>query len=78
MPQTPKVQQEPEKILAVVAPTDRVQTYVRNLVPDKTRKPLANWTWVRLGNTMGRLTNNNRMECRQEERPNNHDDSTLD
>ena len=44
----------------------------------KARKPLANWTWVRLGNTMGRLTNNNRMECRQGQRPNNHADRTLD
>ena len=65
MPQTPLVQQEPEKILAVVVPTDRVQTYEGNLAPGKTRKPLANWTWVRLGDTMGRLTNNYRMECRQ-------------
>ena len=78
MPQTPLVQQEPEKILAVVLSTDRVQTYEGNLAPGKTRKPLANWTWVRLGNTMGRLTNNNRMEHGQEQRPNNHDDRTLD
>ena len=77
-PQTPPVQQEPEEILAVVAPTDRVQTYKGNMGPGKTRKPLANWTWVRKGNTMGRLTNNNRMEHRQGWRPNNHDDRTLD
>ena len=51
-PQTPPVQQELGKILAVVAPTDKVQTYKGNLVPGKNRKHLANWTWVRLGDTM--------------------------
>ena len=65
MPQTPLVQKEPEKTLAVVAPTDRVQTYKGNLAPGKTSKPLANWTWVRLGDAMGRLTNNDRTEHRQ-------------
>ena len=43
--------QEPiaERILMVVAPTDRVQTYEGNLAPSKSRKGLANCTWVRLG-----------------------------
>ena len=48
------------------------------MAPGKARKPLANWTWVRLGDTLGRLTNNNRAEHRQGQRPNNHDDRTLD
>ena len=78
IPQTPPVQQEPEKNLAVVASTDRVEANKGNVAPGKTRKPLANWTWVRLGDTMGRLTNNNRIECRQGQRPNNYDDRTLD
>ena len=48
------------------------------MAPGKARKPLANWTWVRLGDTLGRLTNNNRTECTQGQRPNNHNDRTLD
>ena len=60
----------------MVAPTDRVQTYERNFAPGKTRKPLANWTLVGLGDTMGRLTNNNKMEHRQGQRSNNYDDRT--
>ena len=60
IPQTPPVHQEPvERNLAVVAPTDRVQTYEGSLAPSTSRKDLANWSWVRLGNTRARLTNNN-------------------
>ena len=44
-----------ERNLTVVAPTDKVQTYEGNLAPSKSRKDLANWTWVRLGNTRSRL-----------------------
>ena len=61
-----------------MAPNDRVQTYEGNLVPSKSRKDLANWTWVRLDNTGARLTNNNnnnRMDQRQWQR---HDDNTGD
>ena len=57
-----------ERNLSVVAPTDRVQTYEGNLAPSKSRKDLANWSWVR-------LTNNNRMEQRQWQRPNNNTDN---
>ena len=44
IPQAPPVHQEPtvERNLAVVAPTDRVQTYEGNLAPSKSRKDLAN------------------------------------
>ena len=62
--QTPPVLQEPEKNFAIVAPTDRIQIYEGDLALGNARKPLVNWTWVRLGDTMGRLTNNNRTECR--------------
>ena len=53
---------------------------MKGLVPSKSRKDLANWSWVRLGNTRARLTNNNdRMEQRQWQRPDdNSDDRTLD
>ena len=68
-----------ERNLAAAAPTDRVLTYEGNLAPSKCRKDLANWTWVGLGNTRTRLTNNNRMEQRQWQRPNdNTDDRSLD
>ena len=73
--------QEPivERNLAVIAPTDRVQTCEGNLAPHKSRKDLANWSWVRQGNTRARLTNNNRMEQRQWQRPNdNTNDRALD
>ena len=42
--QTPPVQQEPERNLAVVVPTDRIQTYEGDPAPTRPRKPLANWT----------------------------------
>ena len=51
-----------ERSSAVVIPTDRVQTYQGDLAPCKSRKDLANWTWVRLGNTRAKLTNNDRTE----------------
>ena len=58
---------------------DRVQTYDGNLAPSKSRKDLANWSWVRLGNTRARLTINNRTEQGQWQRPiDNTDDRTLD
>ena len=60
--------------LAVVVPTDRVQTYQGDLAPSKSRKDLANWTWDRLGNTRAKHTNNNRTEQRQWQRP---DDNTA-
>ena len=49
-------------------------------MPSKSRKDLANWTMVRLGNTRAKLTNNNdRTEQRQCQRPNNNtDNKTLD
>ena len=58
IPQTPPVQQEPERNLVVVAPTDRIQTY-EGLAPARARKPLANWTWVSLDNRWSRFNNNN-------------------
>ena len=81
--QAPPVNQEPtvERNLAIVAPINRVQTYEGNLAQIKSRKDLANWSWVTLGNTRTRLTNNNsnRMEQRQWQRPDdNTDDMTLD
>ena len=85
IPQAPPLlnnnNQEPtvERNLTVVAPTDRVQTDEGNLAPSKSKKDLANWSWVRLGNTRARLTNNNRAEQRQRQRCNdNTDDRTLD
>ena len=73
--------QEPnaDRNLAVVVPTDKVQTYQGDLAPSKSREDLVNWTWVRLGNTRAKLTNNDRMEQRQWQRPNNNTDNrTLD
>ena len=70
-----------ERNLAIVAPTNRVQTYEGDLVPSKSRKDLANWSWVRLGNTRPMIinNNNNRTEQRQWQRPNsNTDDRALD
>ena len=80
MPQTPPVLQEPEKNLAIVAPTDRIQTYKGNLAPSTIRKDLANWSWVRLSNTSTRLTinSNNRQEHRWHRPNNNTGDRTLD
>ena len=77
MPQVPSVHQEPtvERNLAIVTPTDRVQTYEGNQAPSKSRKDLANWSWVRLGNTRARLTNNNRTEQRQWQRPDDNNDN---
>ena len=60
--QAPLVQQEPvERNLGIVSPTDRVQTYEGDIEisPSTSRKDLANWSWVRLGNTRARLTNHN-------------------
>ena len=67
LPQAPPVHPEPtlERNLAVVVHTDKVQMYEGNLAPSKSKKDLANWSWVRLGNTRARLTNNNRTEQRQ-------------
>ena len=68
-----------ERKLVIVGPTDRVQTYEGNQAPSKSRKDLANWSLVRLGNTKARLTKNNRTEQRQWQRPDdNNDDRTLD
>ena len=82
IPEAPPVHQEPtlERNLAIVTLTDRIQTCEGNLAPSKSRKDLANWSWVRLGNTRARLTNNNnRIEQRQWQRPDdNNDDQTLD
>ena len=59
----------------IVAPTDRIQTNEGNLAPGIPRKDLANWTWVRLGSTKARLTNNNsRLDQRQNQRPDDNDD----
>ena len=60
--QTPHAQQEPERNLAVVAPTDRIvhtdriQTYEGELAPTRPRKPLANCTSVSLENNPNRPT----------------------
>ena len=66
--------QEPnaDRNLAVLVLTDRVQTYQGDLGPSKSRKDLANWTWIRLENTRAKLTNNDRMEQRQWQRPNDN------
>ena len=81
IPLAPLVHQEPtvERNLAIVTSTDGVQMYEGNLAPSKSRKDLANWSWVRLGNTRARFTNNNGMEQRQWQIPdNNTDDNMLD
>ena len=73
--------QEPiaERNPAVTIPTDRVQTYEGDLAPCKSRKDLANWTWVRVGSIRAKLTNSDRPEQRQWQRPNdNTDNKTLD
>ena len=80
IPKAQPVHQEPtvERNIAIVAPKDRVQTYEGNLGPSESRKDLANWSLVRLGNTRARLMNsNNRTEQRQWQRPDDNDDRTL-
>ena len=69
-----------DRNLAIVTPTDRVQSYEGNLAPGIARKDSANWTWVRVESTRARLTNNNsRPHQRQSQRPDdNNDDRTLD
>ena len=68
-----------ERNLAVVASMGRVQTYEGNLAPSKSRKDLVNCSWVRLVNTTAILNNNDRMEQRQWQRPNdNTEDRALD
>ena len=58
----PPMKLEPERNLAVFAPTDRivhtdrVQTYERNLAPTRPRNSLANWSWVDLENNPNRPT----------------------
>ena len=60
--QTPPMQQEPDRNLAVVAPmdrivhTDRFQTYEGDQTPTRPRNSLANWTCVGLGNNPNRPT----------------------
>ena len=60
--QTPPMQQEQDRNLAVVAPTDRivhmdrVQTCEGDLTPSRPRNSLANWSWVGLGNNPNRPT----------------------
>ena len=44
-----------ERSSAVMAPINRSQTYPAVLPPCKSRKELANWTWVRLGNPRPKL-----------------------
>ena len=92
IPQTPPVQQEPERNLEVVAPTDRIQTNEGDLAPARARKPLANWTWVSLGNNPNRTTeneimreqsqwhilNDNNTENRPGQRHNDYDNRTSD
>ena len=76
----PPVHQEPiDRNLAIVAPTNRVQTYEGNLALSTTRKDLANWSWVRLSNTTTKLTynNNNKMEQRWKRPDDNTDDRSL-
>ena len=79
--QAPPVHQEPvDRKLAIVTPSDKVQTYEGNIAPSTSRKDLANWSWVRPSNTTARLTNknNNRMEQRWQRPDDNTDDRTLD
>ena len=59
-----------------MAPINRQQTYPAVLPPSKSRKELANWTWVRLGNTRPKINN---IEQRHWQRQNgNLDNRTLD
>ena len=56
------MQQEQERSLAVVAPTDkivhtdRVQTYDEEPAPARPRPPLANWSSINMGNNPNRPT----------------------
>ena len=77
MYQEPIVDRIVDRNLAIVAPTDRIQTYEGNLAPGKPRMDLANWTWVRLGDTRARITNKHRMEQGPWQRPNDNN-RTLD
>ena len=64
---------------AVIAPTDRVQTYQGDLAPCKSRKDLANWTWVRSGNPRAKINNIDIAEKRHWQRHNdNNEYRTLD
>ena len=44
-----------ERNSAAIVPTDIGQTYQGDLAPCRSRKDLANWTWVRLGNPRAKL-----------------------
>ena len=78
-PQISPVQQEPERNLAVVAPTDRIQTYEGDPASARASNPLANWTWVRLGNNPDRpIVNEIMREQRQGQRPNSHNNRASD
>ena len=83
LPQAPPVEQEPvERNLAIVAPTDRVQTYVGDIdiAPRTSRNDLPNCSWVKISNTRARLTNNNnnRPDQRWQRLNDNTNDRTLD
>ena len=59
IPSTSSQRKDPnaERNSAVIAPINRPQTYPAVLPPCKSRKELANWTWVRLGNPRPKIEN---------------------
>ena len=68
-----------QKETAVMAPIIRSQTYPAVLSLCKSRKELANWTWVRLGNPRPKINNLEATEQRHWQGQNkNTDNKTLE
>ena len=62
-----------------MVPINRSQTYPAILPTCKSRKELANWNWVRLGNPRPKINNLEATEQRQWQGQNNNtDNKTLD
>ena len=68
-----------ERNPSVMAHINRQQTHPSVPSPCKSRKELANWTWVRLGNPRAKINNTDIVEQRHWQRHNgNNDNRTLD
>ena len=71
--------QDMERKSSVMTPIKRQQMHPAAPPPCKSRKELANWTWVSLGNPKSKINNINISEHRHRQRHNgNNDNRTLD
>ena len=74
----PRRDPDAERYCVVMAPINRSQTYPAILPPCKSRKKLANWNWVRLGNPKPKINNPETTEQRHWQGQNgNTDNKTL-